>query len=294
MIDLLNQMYDREDSNVRLLYKYRTYNQNSLDALKTDRIWFSTPSQLNDPFDCRLRLPTSVTNRDIESVRQHLAGVAPYNLKIRSPEKTAEFVGAAQELPALTPLGLVASQFKHVRLVRHLRCIDAGEDAWVRELIVMAREIALHMLEDVTVFCLSEVNDHPLMWAHYADGHAGFCTGYVCPVGIGNPRTIFKVAYPEVPPSISCWQLIEDPGAVHRDLVVTKTSHWSYEREWRMTFSNIPGLIDKLLPYREIIFGEKISADEQARVRETVGGRNVKFRRAEIDARSGTISIHPL
>jgi hypothetical protein len=36
--------------------------------------------------------------------------------------------------------------------------------------------------------CLSEANNHPLMWADYASSHKGFCIGYVCPTGILNPR----------------------------------------------------------------------------------------------------------
>lgn len=292
-IDLMNRMYDSHDPMVQILYKYRACNQYGLDALKAHAVWFSTPSELNDPFDCRLRLPTSIRADDIESVRRNLVGVAPYNLGIRSPREVADFVGGSQELATLEPLGLIAAQFKHRRLLKHIQRIDAKKDDWVHDLIVMAREIAEFYLKDITVFCLSECNAHPLMWAHYAASHTGFCTGYVCPVGIGNPRTIFKVAYPETLPSISCWQLIQDPGAVHRDLVVTKTSHWSYEHEWRMTFGNIPGLLDKLLPYREIIFGARMSDADQARVREAVGRRQVIFRRAVLHEDTGAIAIHP-
>jgi hypothetical protein len=293
MEQLLNKLYDEGNLKVRILYKYRSCNENSLDLLRTGRIWFSTPSDLNDPFDCRLRLPTSITNADIESVRGRLAGVAPFDLKIQSPRKVAEYVGAAQELPALTRLGLIAIQFGFTALLKHIRRIEAHDDSWVRDLISMARVISEYLLKEITVFCVSECNDHPLMWAHYADSHAGFCTGYVCPVGIDNPRIIFKVAYPEIPPNITCWQLIEDPGAVHRDLVVTKSAAWSYENEWRITFGNMPGLLDKLLPYREIIFGARMSDSDQQRVRDAVDKRKVKFYRALLDDRSGSFVIHP-
>ena len=59
---------------------------------------------------------------------------------------------------------------------------------WAHELITMAREVAERLLNGITVFCVSEPNDHQTsMWAHYAAGHTGFCAGYVCPVGILNP-----------------------------------------------------------------------------------------------------------
>lgn len=292
-IDLFRRMYEEGDKNVQILYKYRSCNDNNLNLLSTDRVWFSTPSQLNDPFDCRLRLPTSISIADIKSVRSHLARANPFNLRIRSPRKVAEFVGAANELPPLTSLGLMASQFRYERLLKHIQQINADDDTWVRDLILMAREVAEYLLKDITVFCVSEHNDHPLMWAHYASSHAGYCVGYVCPVGIGNPRIIHKVAYPEAPPAISCWQLIDDPGAVYQDLVLTKTAPWSYEAEWRVTFGNIAGLVDILLPYRQVIFGAKMSAADETLVREAVGSREVDFYRAVLDQTSGTIGIHP-
>jgi hypothetical protein len=293
MDELMNRMYDARDSLVQVLYKFRACNQNSLDLLRANSVWFSTPSQLNDPFDCKVRLPTSISAADIESVRKNLASVEPYDLKIRSPRKIAEYVGAPQEMPALTPLGLMAAQYGYKRLLKHIRRIDAHDDSWVHDLIVMARDVAAYMLKDITVFCVSEKNNHPLMWAHYAASHSGFCTGYVCPVGVGNPRTIFKVAYRDIPPTITCWQLIEDPGSVYQDLATTKTAPWTYEAEWRVTFGNIAGLVDKWLPYREIIFGSKMSDADEASVRRAAGSRRVTFYRAVLDDTSGTVAIQP-
>jgi Protein of unknown function (DUF2971) len=293
MDELMNQMYDAADPMVQVLYKFRVCNEYSLDALRADGVWFSMPSQLNDPFDCKVRLPTSITVEDIEADRKNLASVEPYDLKIRSPRKVLEFVSASPEMAALTPLGLMASQFGFEQLLKHIRRIDAQDDAWVRDLMLMARELLEWFLQDTTVFCVSEQNHHPLMWAHYAARHAGFCTGYVCPVGIANPRMIFKVAYPKIPPMITYWQLIQDPGAVHQDLIFTKTEPWAYEAEWRIAFRNMPGLLDKLLPYREIIFGAKMSDADEAGVRRAVGIRRVTFYRAVLDDASGTVAIQP-
>ncbi len=293
MDELMNQMHDAADPMVQVLYKFRVCNENNLDLLRTDRVWFSTPSQLNDPFDCKVRLPISITVADIASVRKNLASVEPYDLRIRSPRKVAEFVGASQEMPALTPLGLMAAQFGYKPLLKHIRRINAHDDAWARDLMLMARELIEWFLQDTTVFCVSEQNNHPLMWAHYAASHAGFCTGYVCPVGIGNPRMIFKVAYAKIPPTITFWQLIQDPGAVHQDLILTKTEPWTYEAEWRIAFHNMPGLLDRLLPYREIIFGAKMSDADEVSVRQAVGRRRVTFYRAVLDDTAGAMAIQP-
>ncbi len=146
-------------------------------------------------------------------------------------------------------------------------------------------------MHNVTVFCVSEPNDNQLMWAHYAAGHTGFCTGYVCPVGILNPQLIHKVQYVEAPPKITAWQLVDDPGRVYRDLALTKPAEWSYENEWRVTFGNMSGLLDNLLPFREIILGAKISAEDEKRVRQAVGVRDIRILRAAAEHTEGEFKI---
>jgi hypothetical protein len=36
------------------LYKYQTYNVQTIDNLKNGCIWFSKPARFNDPFDCSI------------------------------------------------------------------------------------------------------------------------------------------------------------------------------------------------------------------------------------------------
>ncbi|EAM3842039.1 DUF2971 domain-containing protein, partial [Salmonella enterica] len=39
------------------IYKYRRFDENSLNALKNNEIWFSRGVKFNDPFDCSLNVP---------------------------------------------------------------------------------------------------------------------------------------------------------------------------------------------------------------------------------------------
>ncbi len=143
----------------------------------------------------------------------------------------------------------------------------------------------------MAVFCVSEDNVNHLMWAHYATSHTGFCTGYVCPTGILNPQLIHKVEYEVAPRQITPWKLVDDPGSVYRDLILVKPYQWSYEHEWRLTFGNMPGLLDKLLPFREIILGAKISTADERSIRKAVEGRNVQIFRAVTDQSNGEFGI---
>jgi len=295
MLDQLNAMYDSGDENVRLLYKYRPCQPHHVDCLRNDTLWFAAPPQLNDPFDCVIRLPRSIDAPDIQDVRAHLSEAQPYRLDLSDPGEIAEYIGQSHDLPPLVPLGLMAAQLHHERLLEHIRDLIPNDDAWVHELIIMAREVAERLLNEISVFCVSEPNNHQLMWAHYAAGHTGFCTGYVCPVGILNPAMVHKVNYVETPRNITAWQLVDDPGSVHRDLTLTKPSQWSYEAEWRVTLGNMAGLLDNLLPYREVILGARISPENEESVRRAIGNRDVRIARGVLkhDPERFEIRIEP-
>jgi len=253
-------------------------------------MWFSTVDKLNDPYDCRARIPGGLGQSDIEEVRRNLRHAAPYNLRIEGAYEIAKLVGEAQELDTLMPLGLLATQLRHEPLLRHIRTLNLGSDEWVRDLVVMAKEITQEVLANVTVHCLCETNVHPLMWAHYADSHKGFCAGYVSPIGIRNPALIHQVRYLRAPPPITAWRLVEDPGEVWRDLALTKSDDWAYEREWRLTFGNMPDLLPDLLPCREVILGSRTSPSDEASLR-AAAPKNCRFYRAAIDSSGKTFNL---
>jgi Protein of unknown function (DUF2971) len=295
MLNHLNEMYDAGDQNARVLYKYRSCEPHHINCLRNDTVWFSTQSQLNDPFDCLICLPQSIDSQDIHEVRAHLSSAEPYKLQFSNASEVAEYIGLSQDLPPLIPLGLMASQLQNKRLLKHIQNLRPNDDTWIRKLIIMAREVSEEFLHNITVFCLSEQNANQLMWTHYAAAHSGFCTGYVCPVGIGNPRLIHKVEYVESPRRITPWQLVDDPGSVWSDLTLVKPSQWSYESEWRVTFGNMAGLLDNLLPYREVILGARISSKNESRIRLAVRDRDVRIFRAVIEhsAQEFKIRIEP-
>ncbi|EAN5946353.1 DUF2971 domain-containing protein, partial [Salmonella enterica] len=52
------------------IYKYRRFDENSLNALKNNEIWFSRGVKFNDPFDCSLNVP--ITLMSITSIRKFI------------------------------------------------------------------------------------------------------------------------------------------------------------------------------------------------------------------------------
>lgn len=81
----------------------------------------------------------------------------------------------------------------------------------------------------------SEVHDHELMWAHYADQFRGICISYSLLKllkGLPNSVNFVRMFYNETEPTIH--RSNKDPGELAKMVFSSKSYKWLYEREWRM------------------------------------------------------------
>jgi hypothetical protein len=90
---------------------------------------------------------------------------------------------------------------------------------------------------------------------------------------------------------ITDWQLIDSPGDVRRDLVLTKPANYSFEAEWRIVFSGVNGLLDSLLTCREVILGARMSNADETIVRKAVRNKGIRFYCAVPDHTAGRFDI---
>lgn len=157
-------------------------------------------------------------------------------------------------------------------------------------------------LDKVSVCCLSDTADVPLMWAHYADGHMGVCavfhTGSILTVGdIG----IQAVNYVQ---NVVTWNHADERrrhGATDRfnmrfdqAVLATKSLHWRYEREHRL-IAHRRGRVD--LPKTAlagVICGARMGAERMASIAAQVRDRYlgdpiIPVVRATVDAGTGDI-----
>lgn len=113
----------------------------------------------------------------------------------------------------------------------------------------------------------------PTMWGHYADNHKGICLGFDLPIRRGDGRKYAnKIDYVDDLHPMDTRVLTDDAyNARMVDIArKTKSSHWSYEEEWRYWFSlsveekkmkqenpeePIFVKFDSSLVLREVIFG---------------------------------------
>lgn len=111
----------------------------------------------------------------------------------------------------------------------------------------------------VACFCRAVTN--PLLWAHYANGHAGFAVGYdpAHPFFGGDKglsmRILHDVRYEDIPPSADFLRGDELAMAA----VLTKPTCWAYEQEVRLITRECNQLVD--VPkgaIRELILGARM------------------------------------
>ena len=186
------------------LYKYQPYNSQTLDNLRNCRIWLSKPIKFNDPFDCATNFKiSSHTAKDWKALYKKYKKVI---------DKKEEF-----DLKYITK-GHVNKAFK---------------DSAMSGLIDAIQEKVDETRNQNGVACFSEVVDNILMWAHYADGHRGFCLEFDTK---NEPFSqAFPVVYSNFVPILNMADiLIRNLTDKLLELVTTKASLWSYEEEWRV------------------------------------------------------------
>lgn len=184
-----------------LLYKYEALSTQSLLNLKRQVIYFGSPLNFNDPYDCALTPNIETPSADeLEAIRQsylqkqYLPPKAHAEVKSSTPEKLREIL-----------LRAAYSAFK-----------TAVDD----------------FLKSAGVACFSETNDNLLMWSHYGGRSKGFCLEFATSA---EPfQQIREVNYLPTLPTLNLSALLFKPGVDYvSKLFCTKSEAWKYEREWR-------------------------------------------------------------
>jgi hypothetical protein len=185
----------------QFLYKYEAFSTQSLLNLKKQIIYFGSPLNFNDPYDCALT-PNIANPTDSEV------------LKVRDNYLRND------DVPDSARQALEATSISELRSVI-IRAAEAGFQRVVQEFLA-SRGVA----------CFSEKNDDLLMWSHYGGKYKGFCLEF--DTSAEPFKKIHPVRYVTSVPSITIEQALLDPE-FHpiRELFCTKAEAWRYEAEWR-------------------------------------------------------------
>jgi hypothetical protein len=183
------------------LYKYEPFTPRALQNLKEQVIYFGSPLNFNDPYDCaltpRIKHPTDA---GVERLRLHYLSDPAIPDKARRDFET-------MSVPDLRRVAV--------------RC---GEKAFADGI--------MEFLTHRGVSCFSEVNDSLLLWSHYGESCKGFCLEFR--TDKAPFEKLHQVNYSDEMPEIDVVPfLCGEDRTQFLDLYRTKAMDWKYEREWR-------------------------------------------------------------
>jgi hypothetical protein len=222
----------------KVLYKYRHFDtaNHYEDLLTRNILFFPSPKNFNDPFDCRV-YPDYELGTDEEIKKKFYE-----HLKINRPE-------------------LSQSELSFLAKKAYKENID---------IIKSPKEMMKRMngiVDSYFGICsMAEENDNLLMWAHYSDCHQGFCIEFdaheLYQIGVNyfnmfDELLLFhKINYERSHPRINPY------SSDKNDLInwiTTKSIDWNYEKEWRLIYYKFPDMSldfpDRII--KSIYFGVK-------------------------------------
>ncbi len=237
----------------KYLYRYRPVNTNNLEALRANRLYFSSANYYDDPFDTFLHI-------DIEELKKEYLSILHLD---ENTENKIDYVKSLLE-------GILneeqLSQFNLERLKK------AQSQNAVDEFLSFALALRSEVKKDVWSVCFSENGFNESLWLKYADQYKGFVLiydlenddNYLCGkqqkcsnCGIKNFGTpLYPIYYSDSPYNATNFakfvmlrkageltkvsipkKIYESLGAmlweIERIILIKKECH-KYDEEWRM------------------------------------------------------------
>ena len=227
------------------LYRYRSMTslraREDVERILVHRqIHFSSPAWFNDPFDCKVPRSRDVSDATLVA---WLSARCWRELRHRIEVESGPF--------AEGPTDLQVAQRR--------------EELWPTRHVILDQDVAVFQqyVDNCGVLSLSERSDDILLWSHYADSHRGICLRLRHdalrfsqdpdrrPLPMYNVlQPAEQVEYSESYPATSFVR--SPPWEWYRAWMLTKSSHWCYEREWRVTLQpKKPEFEDRVATFTE-------------------------------------------
>jgi len=189
------------------LYKYRVWSEKFHKTLLTKgEIFLASPAQFNDPFDSSLPFRYIEKELTEENIFRKLLDVG------------------RKAWPDLTEEELHSRSYE-----RQKSGVFQNGDYWKE----FHDDFKRNIHSTFGVISLTSKNDNLLMWAHYANSHKGMCIGLDRNIIYETiSGTIGPVNYARHFPEMS---LFDNTPANIIKMLNTKSEHWSYEDEYRLT-----------------------------------------------------------
>lgn len=241
-------------------YKYSPWSGNKGDYtrenLLENAVFLASPEVFNDPFDFNPFYDYSATYLER---KQHITKVIMRGKACSKAKAEREAIKILRENPI----------FKERDGVARFACEDKET-----------------LRKVMGVSCFTTKPGNSPMWAHYADNHQGICLEwdfpdigehFYLPKGVEKaiPLVLQPVTYANERPVFHMFDNMQD-GGVLADGIITKSTDWKYEDEYRLI---MPGYTGKVYYYpymlSGIILGYKMPTKQIEEVKQFI--KKIKF-----------------
>lgn len=273
------------------LFKYRAFNNLTLDMIIADNLYYADPSTFNDPLDSRPSLNADLPASDLERALRELVErrvsaemkAAAKTIRYKGP-KTLDHIGGLSRLQADQVISEVSynatdpsyeMEDPHQFLLGHY----------------LERELLLRY--DKGIVSLAERANCPLMWSHYGDQHHGVCIGYSVPSDVHDDLHKVKYGGKRLVDASKVLAILDGDRSARRHVdeavLLRKAASWRYEREWRLIGQR--GLRDSPLELEEVIFGMRCKEAVKYAVITALDDRRPPVRFYEMHEIQGTFNL---
>ncbi|MGV8983838.1 DUF2971 domain-containing protein [Clostridium sp.] len=257
-----------------IFYKYRTVKDETLEAFKNDTLYFSSLSNLNDPYEGALMLSD-------EKVKEFFYEPLFRRLK---PFLKPGYVISTENLYSESKLvdkilkGL-KTQTSYEDQSEIMAMINYTNSEITRKRLEMQKGIIQIADELYRICSFSEISDEILMWSHYADNHTGFCIGYNFKEINNDLRELMlPVRYSEDILDITKFYFPDTNNSLIMNAMTRKLKSWEYEKEWRIWISAKSGqkVQPQKVPLAKVVYlGNRINDEDKIKIIEIAKIKNI-------------------
>jgi hypothetical protein len=275
----------------RRLFKYRAFNNLTLDMIVADNLYYADPSTFNDPLDTRPSLNADRPAADLELALRRLVeqrvvaemSAAAKTIKYRGP-KTLDHISRQSRRSAEQVIAEIS-----------YHADDPSYEIDDPHSFLLGRYLEKELLlqYEKGIVSLAERATCPLMWSHYGDQHHGLCVGYSVPSDASDD--IHRVNYggKRLVNASSVVAMLEGDEiarrAVDEAVLLRKASSWRYEKEWRLVGQR--GLQESSLELEEVIFGMRCKEAVRYAIVKALEDRRRRVKFYEIREVHGTFNL---
>lgn len=155
----------------------------------------------------------------------------------------------------------------------------------------------LETLKKAGIYSLSGNALDEILWAHYANGHKGFCIEYDLDKLLNSYSGTFfsfPIIYTKNPPNIELIDIPSKKQELIKKLVGYKSQRWSYEKEYRITTNFSGSYYYEYDALKSIYFGLRMDNEFKDLIMKKLKGRGVKYYQVELESKSYKLKTKPV